>query len=150
MILDTLEKFSLYLPVHPLFPLVSEFMTAHQPASLETGRTVIGRGITLSIDEYLTKPAEEKRAEFHVKYIDIQIVLSGIERAGIGARGTASVIEPYDPLKDVGFSDGALDFVMLTPAKFIVFFPHDLHKPGVLLDEPVPVKKAVFKIPVAR
>jgi biofilm protein TabA len=149
MILDAFSNFHYYLTLHPLFPMVSEFIAAHDCATMEAGKFAIGRGITLSINEYVTKPSDEKKAEYHRKYIDVQLLLSGCEMFGYCDRTLSEDRIPYDGEKDAGFAAGDLDFCTLPAGFFAVFFPHDLHMPGVCVKGAAGmVKKAVFKVPV--
>lgn len=149
MIIDLFSLHQRYFPIHPLFPYVCEFAGTHDLAGFETSKTVIGRGVKLIIDEYTTKPREEKRAEYHRKYIDVQLVLTGAERFGYADLSRCSERIAYDTDKEAGFVNGSLDFCTLHTGSFAVFFPNDVHMPGVQMQEGSgKVKKAVFKIPV--
>ncbi|GGD51911.1 hypothetical protein GCM10010911_06860 [Paenibacillus nasutitermitis] len=37
-------------------------------------------------------------------------------------------------------------FLHLQPGQFVVFLPHDVHRPGCATGEPGPVRKAIVKI----
>jgi YhcH/YjgK/YiaL family protein len=149
MILDLIAQLHQYKGIHPLFSYVAEFIETHSLSTFEKSKTEIGRGIRLSIDEYTTKPVEEKKAEYHRKYIDLQIILSGCERFGYADISRCTEKIPYDSEKEAGFVTGILDFCTLYEGSFAIFFPNDVHMPGVKMESGAAgVKKAVFKIPV--
>jgi YhcH/YjgK/YiaL family protein len=149
MIIDALLNIHFYLPIHPLFSVVAEFIATHDLVAMEPGKDAIGRGITISINEYATKSPETKKAEYHQKYIDIQVLLSGIETFGYCNRTLSNDSIPYDDGTDVGFATADLDFCKFPAGFFTVFFPHDLHMPGVFAGHSAGmVKKAVFKVPL--
>lgn len=149
MIIDLFSQRRRYFPLHPLLSYVCDFAETHDLAGFETSKTEIGRGVKLIIDEYTTKPQEEKKAEYHRKYIDLQLMLSGVERFGYADLSRCSEKIPYDAEKEAGFVNGSLDFCTLHAGNFAVFFPNDVHMPGVQKPEgSCIVKKAVFKIPV--
>jgi len=150
MIFDTFDNFHRYCCVHPLFIHVFEFMTSQSMLGLENGKTDIYRGIYASVDTYETKLESEKLIECHRKYIDIQMVLGGEERVGVCHNRQCTLVQEYDPEKDVEFLKGNPHFLPLTNNVFIILFPHDAHMPGLRTDEARAdtVKKIVFKIPV--
>jgi YhcH/YjgK/YiaL family protein len=149
MILDSTAQLHRYNGIHPLFSYVAEFIETHTLSTFEKSKTEIGRGVRLIIDEYTTKPAEEKKAEYHRKYIDMQIILSGCERCGYAELSRCAEKIPYDSEKEAGYVTAILEFFTLYEGSFAIFFPNDVHMPGVRMERDVAgVKKAVFKIPV--
>jgi YhcH/YjgK/YiaL family protein len=66
---------------------------------------------------------------------------------GITTLDKVEVDEPYDSEKDLAFYkyEGG-DYVKATPENFMIFFPEDVHRPSIKVDENVPVKKGVVKI----
>ena len=149
MILDTIGNLSRYYPVHRLFPIVSEFVFSRYPGGLECGHITLGCGIKASINEYTTILPDTGQLESHMKYIDLQLVLAGKEMAGYCNRDTCTETGPYNEEKDVSFHCGPVDFFILAPDRFALFFPHDAHIPGLAVDGTTgPVRKLVIKIPV--
>jgi len=150
MILDTIGAMNCYYAACPLLSTVAAFVDAHDLSGFEVGRSTIGSGVGLIIDEYETLSPEKKRAEYHEQFIDVQMVLSGQEHIGYCSRLQSTVTQVYNEEKDVAFVVGALDYHSLYPGNFALFFPHDVHLPGVHVGaEACVVKKAVFKLPVA-
>jgi biofilm protein TabA len=149
MIFDTLSNFKLYLAVHPLFAVVSEFINTHDLSMLPIGKHSISRGISMNINDYETADIKSKFIECHRKYIDLQIIQTGSESIGFCNREDCTVSEKYNDEKDLEKLDGQCVFFTLKKGLFCVFFPQDAHMPGLRLGNPKQsVKKIVFKIPV--
>ena len=149
MILDTLANFHRYLPVHRLFPIISEFIHGRDLLSLEVGKHPLGHGITVIIDEYTTRPTEDRFPECHRRFVDIQILLSGIETIGICPTSRVRTVTPYNTEKEYEKVSGPMDFITLRENDFAVFFPHDAHLPGTISGAaPASVRKMVVKVPV--
>ena len=117
--------------------------------SLETGRHVIDSdNVFALVNEYLTKEESEVPFETHKKYVDIQYLISGIERMSITHESNKQeILTPYDEDIDKEFMtvSESLHYIA-TPERFFIFFPPDLHRTDIKLDEPSPVKKIVVKV----
>lgn len=95
----------------------------------------------------LSRPEDECIYEAHRKYIDLHFIISGMERIATADITALNTIIPYDESKDVEFLTGAADgYYDLKPGQFIVCFPNDSHKVGVMANGPVDIHKIVFKI----
>ncbi|TBM08968.1 YhcH/YjgK/YiaL family protein [Hafnia paralvei] len=98
-----------------------------------------------------TSPAEERRQEYHGRYLDIQIVLAGQEKmtfSNLAApEGQGEWLEGSDiaflPLDQQGLEEKS---IIMNPGDFVVFYPGELHKPMCSSGDNAPVKKAVVKI----
>ncbi len=130
---------------------VYDFVTGNDLAALSLGRHEIGTGgAYANVQEYQTKV--ENVFEAHRDYIDVQIIVSGEENI--------SVADLPDALDCTMEYDKGRDCVLYATASKIrsfdadssawfVFFPSDLHRPGVARDGvPSPVRKVVVKIPL--
>ncbi len=126
----------------------------HLPAGIETEKHEIGSGLFVMIDAYDTVPAEERQFEAHRKHIDIQMVIRGAERVDWCPLSELSIEHtPYHDKHDYGLYMPGADNVVtqsltLTGQRVAVFYPSDGHRPGLQLDGPSAVKKAVVKVPV--
>ncbi|MCY1721914.1 YhcH/YjgK/YiaL family protein [Prolixibacteraceae bacterium Z1-6] len=124
------------------------FMQQTDLKNLEPGKIEIdGKNLFVGIDEYQSKDKNQTKYESHKKYIDIQYIISGEEQIGLCKPDKAETSEPYNAEKDLEFynyDDG--DYIKVTPANFVIFFPDDLHQPCIKLNDSVWVKKAVIKI----
>jgi|WetSurMetagenome_2_1015567.scaffolds.fasta_scaffold146114_2 biofilm protein TabA len=149
MIFDSLPNLITYLSVHPLFPIVSEFIYTHDGATLSLGKLPISGGVYLNKNEYFTANIPSKFIECHRRYIDLHMVIEGHETIGFCNRNACTVIEKYDEEKDLEKLNGACHFLTLEKSSFGVFFPQDAHIPGLHVDnQRQSVIKIVFKIPI--
>lgn len=150
MIYDSLNNFSTYLCVHPLFADVLAFLKNHEgslPALIPGSYDINSNGAFASISEYESKPESEGFLEYHRKFIDVQIVLAGREKIGIAHIDNCRDQEYWEG-KDLGKLEGTADFVLMDRSNFAIFFPQDAHMPQIsCADRREKVKKVVFKIP---
>ena len=109
-----------------------EFLAKPETAELPVGRYELdGDNIFVLIQDQTTAPVENKRAESHRNYIDIQYLFTGKE---VGK-------------DNIFYADVENEqFVTLHPGEFTVFFTNDIHRPNCTMDEPVNIHKAVVKI----
>jgi YhcH/YjgK/YiaL family protein len=103
------------------------------------------------VSEYLSKTEEEGKFELHQRYIDIQHVIAGEEKIGLTPLANRrDVITPYNDKNDIEFltvSDS--DYHKATPANFFIFFPADIHKPGMRTGQDgVTIRKIVVKVKI--
>jgi YhcH/YjgK/YiaL family protein len=109
-----------------------------------------GDNLFATVSDYITKNAEDAKYEAHQKYIDIQYVIDGIEQISVAPMSTKKeVLTPYDPARDIEFMnvDQAKDY-KATPDRFFIFFPSDLHRPGIKAGENSHVRKIVVKLKI--
>ena len=146
MIVDSLkniEKYSL-IPQN-----VAEFLKTLD-ANSPTGHYVLDDKSFVNIDEYETKDVEICKLEAHKKYIDIQMLLTGVERIDCSNIGGLELSEQYSEERDVMFFKNpnfSVDSIYLDSDKFVLLFPHDAHRPQICAtNSPIRVKKVVAKI----
>lgn len=128
-----------------------DFALNHNLINLPEGKTVIdGSNVYVNRSSYIGKRFEDSRIEGHDHYLDLQLILKGTEGMGYvdkrkkGIRVTA----PYDPVKDRTNYEGELDGIInLAAGFFALFFPNDLHKPCIKVNDEK-IEKAVFKIKI--
>lgn len=101
-----------------------------------------------NVMELDAKSFEEQVAERHESYIDIHYLIEGEETMGWSPlREGIEPSKPYDHDGDYALYSPQSDEVLLTmqPGMFAVFFPHDIHRPG--MGEPSStIKKLVVKV----
>jgi YhcH/YjgK/YiaL family protein len=100
------------------------------------------------VQDYSTKPVEQGFWESHRKHIDIQYVVSGVERIGVAPVETLRVTDPFDEGRDLIKYAGDGDWITVREGQFTVFFPQDGHMPGVQAGDAVPVRKVVVKVAI--
>jgi len=109
-----------------------------------------GNNLYVLLSEYMSKNEEDARYEAHRKYLDIQYVVSGKELIGIAPLAQMKdILEPYSEVKDIMFMtvNPGTDYKAM-PDRFFIFFPEDLHRPGLKDGENSPVRKAVVKVKI--
>lgn len=146
MIVDCMKNCFLYDGLSPLLTQAFTFIRTTDMPSLAAGRYAIdGSNLYAIVSEYATKPQAQGKWEAHRRYIDLQYMVRGTEHIGFApiARMKHGA---YDADKDCMFLEGSGDFLTLRKGDFMVLRPDDAHMPGIAVDGPSPVKKAVFKI----
>ncbi|WZL80404.1 YhcH/YjgK/YiaL family protein [Vallitaleaceae bacterium 9-2] len=100
-----------------------------------------------NIVELETRPENQCIFEAHETHIDIHYILEGIEGIALAHKEKLQRRTAYDCKKDIAFFDGSEDETLfLGPGDFIVCWPNDAHKVGIMDQTPSFVKKIVFKI----
>ena len=149
MICDTLEHLNRYRGFHENLDTAIDYLTAycvgHTLADLPLGRTEVdGENVFIHVMEADLKPGEGANPEYHRRYADLQIDITGGEGWGYA---TAPGEEVGTFTGDIGFQNSP-DAVTgsLGEGRFVLFFPGEQHKPGVARPECTKVRKAVVKI----
>ena len=145
MICDTLDQLHLYKGFHKNLDTAIEFLAAHPLDTLPLGRTEVdGDEVFINVMDADLKPHTGSHAEYHRLYADLQIDLTGGEGWGYE---TAPGEEVGKYTVDCGFQDSAsVVSGALGEGRFVLFFPTELHKPGLVQDGCANVRKAVVKI----
>ncbi len=104
--------------------------------------------IYINIQEYETKEEQNCKWEAHKKYIDIQYMINGSEKIGVGDIHNFESVIPYDAEKDVEFldTDSETEALTLNENDFVILYPFDVHKPQMKNKFVSQVKKAVVKV----
>ena len=141
MIYDTLENLSKY----PSLTRVKKFLDEQNGTILNNGKYEIDENCYVAVSEYETGAGKDFEA--HREYIDVQIVLSGREHIFVQDIHQGILATEYNKQKDIVFykANDATPYI-LDGSNFLMLDVEDLHKPCVALEEPMTVKKYVFKI----
>lgn len=127
--------------------LVFKFLAENDLKTLPLGKTTLSEEVKVNVQEYTSKDPGEQRMEGHQKFIDLQYVISGREIMGIVPREQAKEIVPYDEKKDnAAFQAEDIAYHVATPERFFLFFPSDIHFPGIQFGDKSPIRKITFKI----
>jgi YhcH/YjgK/YiaL family protein len=148
MIFASLSGFERYLNLHPLFPRVFEFIRATDFSALAPGRhSIVGDDLFAIVEQVSGRSREAAKLECHRRYIDIQLVLSGVDEMGWKALTDCHApLADYSMEKDVRFfADAPATWIATPPGHFCVFFPEDAHAPLVSDGD---IRKVIFKIAV--
>lgn len=150
MIFDKMDNIADYYEELPLLKKVGAFVDAFNKNKCEDGSYEIdGDRVFAMIQSYRTKQqTPEMMFEAHKKYIDLQYIVSGMEKIRWAKLDKVELAEEkYSSGGDIAFYKGeaAYDFT-LTKGTFLLLYPEDAHMPGLSADKDVAVRKIVFKI----
>ncbi|EPL8006013.1 YhcH/YjgK/YiaL family protein [Klebsiella aerogenes] len=129
-----------------------EHVKAHVNEATPLGKHDIdGNNLFYLISEDSTEPQAERRAEYHARYLDIQIVLRGQEGMNFSTLPAGEPQTDWLADKDIAFlAEGAQEkTVILNEGDFVVFYPGEVHKPLCAVGAPAKVRKAVVKVLMA-
>ena len=106
----------------------------------------------MNVMEFETTPAEEKKAEMHRKFIDIQLLISGTEMIEYGlSEPDLTKFDEYREEDDYQLTEMIehKNDLVLQPNMFAIFLPYEPHKPGNSVNgKNAQLKKLVVKVPV--
>lgn len=149
MIIDKLSNSHLYSGLGEKFNKAFTYLKETDFSKIELGRYDIdGDNIFALVNEYNTKNENEGKLEAHKKYIDVQFVAKGSELMGYAPLENQKVIDEYNEQNDITFFTGDKSFTKVDEGMFAIFFPTDIHLPGIKFDEKSYVKKVVIKVKV--
>jgi YhcH/YjgK/YiaL family protein len=148
MILDTIANAERYVALHPLFSQAFDFMRNNDLNTLAPGRhSILGTELFAIVEHVSGRTREAAQLECHRKYIDIQLILHGVDE--MGWKPLADCLKPmsdYNAQADIQFFYDYPASWISTPAEsFCIFFPEDTHAPLVSADH---IHKIVLKIAV--
>lgn len=152
MVFDNLKNCELYFGMHPRFREAFDFVKKAIAENLSAGKYEIdGKELWASVQEYTSKLESDAKAEAHKNYIDIQFIVKGTEVIEGFDIEKATPKSEYNDVKDVMFYEDNENAGkgVLTDGEYGIFFPHDVHKPGMCLNgNQDTVKKIVVKVKV--
>ncbi|MGN0172101.1 MAG: YhcH/YjgK/YiaL family protein [Acutalibacteraceae bacterium] len=146
MIIDTLSHLDRYLGLHPNLDIAITYLQSHDVAALPIGRTeVAGDNVFINVMDAELRPAGDAEFEYHRRYADLQLDLSGSEECGWTVLDDSD--DGFDAAGDIGFAHGEEQgSAVLGDGRFVIFLPGELHKPCCLRGDCAAVRKAVVKI----
>ena len=149
MIIDKIENSHRYKGLNTRIEKAFEYIRNTDLKNIQPGRYEIdGENVFALISDYKTKPESEGKLEAHRKYIDVQYVIEGEELMGYSPLGNQEILEPYKEENDIIFFKGEKSFTKVSSGMFAIFFPEDVHMPGISSENISEVKKLVIKVRV--
>jgi len=148
MIVDRLEHWKKYSALGDRLARALAYLCETDFSALAPGEYAVDEGDILAIvNDYDLKPLSAGRLEGHRRSIDIQYLARGGESIGYSPLGGQQTTRAYDSEADVAFYAGEPTLLRLEEGMFAIFFPQDLHMPGIgETDEDV--RKVVMKVRV--
>ena len=146
MVVDHIENIETYQVLSPRISLALAYLQGTDFSQLEIGEYPIeGRDIFAIVNDYALNSETEGQLEAHREYIDIQFLAQGGESIGYVPYREQQMISEYNAEGDYAFYAGTSSLIRLEQGMFAIFFPDDLHMPGIgYPDEKV--RKVVVKI----
>lgn len=152
MIVTDLEYMDRQVPQTPLLQQALEFLRRTDLAGLPDGRTEIdGDRVFALVQRYETQASSAPRFENHLKYIDVQFIVSGVEVIGWAPVGAMEVTAAYAEDMDICFGTvlaGMWTPVRLEAGQLMLLWPEDAHAPKCAAGKPAKVMKIVIKVAV--
>lgn len=147
MILDSIENAARYRALGDGLSMALQYLQTQDFSSLEPGRYPIdGDRVYALVQQYESKPVEKARWEAHRRYADVQYVVEGRERIGVGYRERMRDLNDYNPEKDAWHLEGEGDLLFVPAGYFVIFQPGEVHKPSLAAGLPSTVRKVVVKV----
>jgi YhcH/YjgK/YiaL family protein len=134
MIFSSLSQAERYVTLHPLFPRAFEYIRNTDLRALAPGRyAIVDQDLFVIVEHVDGRTRDAARLECHRRYIDIQLVLEGVDE--MGWKPLAACCQPvsdYSTEKDIQFfHDAPASWIATPPDHFCIFFPEDAHAPLV-------------------
>ena len=148
MIFSNISQSDRYAALHPLFPRAFEYIRDTDLLVLAPGRyPIIDKQLFVIVENVAGRTREAAKLECHRRYIDIQLVLEGVDEMGWKALADCTQpVNDYSEEKDIQFfHDAPASWIPTPPNAFCIFFPEDAHAPMVSSGN---IRKAIFKIAV--
>lgn len=146
MIFSAISQSNRYASLHPLFPRAFDYIRDTDLYALAPGiHPIIDQQLFVIIEVASGRTRAEAKLEAHRQYIDIQLVLEGVDEMGWKA-----LVDCHQPMgehnaeRDIRFFDDVpAAWITVPPEHFCVFFPEDAHAP--LVSEGA-IRKVIFKV----
>lgn len=152
MLLGDLSRADYAKSLPPIFARLCEKLKSLDLVNLPLGWQDLEEGIRMNVMEFETSPAEDKKAEMHRKFIDIQLLISGTEMIEYGlSEPDLTKFDEYREEDDYQLTEMIehKNNLVLQPNMFAIFLPYEPHKPGNSVNgKNAQLKKLVVKVPV--
>lgn len=121
----------------------------HDLTTYEKGSYKInGDEFFVNIENYATVKREERFWEAHKAYLDIHILVKGEETIDINFIENMKLGE-YKEADDFLPMEGDMQAsVILKPGDFLICYPEDAHRTGVIATKVSDLKKGIFKVKI--
>lgn len=146
MIFDSLKNHALYESVSPRLKAAFEYILSTDLKALEPGiHEIDGKNLYVNVMDRELKKKADAKVEVHNAYIDIQVIIEGVESFGWIER--AELKRPqseFNTEKDIQlFDDEPQTYYTLKEGQFTILLPEDGHAPMVGEGR---IRKAIFKV----
>lgn len=148
MIADRLDVSAFYRGLFKHLDDALEFLHDEKLLNLSVGKhAVLADDVFAIVSEYDAKPDELNVFEAHRTYIDLHYIIDGAETIKFAPMAGHTISREYEAEGDYALYQQGKDYneITLHAGMFAIFFPWDLHLPGIA-EKPTKVRKVVLKI----
>lgn len=148
MIYDSVKHIDSYTSISDDIRLGLEYLRDFNPG-VKVGVHELTPSVKAIVSEYTTKHENEYGYEAHRQYIDIQYIISGLEKICFLPLKYLKETKAYNKEIDAAFykeADMKPQELILGKGYFAIFFPQDGHMPQLCVENSEPVKKVVIKV----
>ena len=146
MIYDRMNELHRYKGIHANIDTAIAYIMDHDLQHLSIGRHEIdGENVFVNVVETETKAYEEGTYEFHKRYIDLHIDLTGEEQVWVSLE-EPEPIGIYDEVTDGGLCTTKKAISVTLGSDFVMCFPMEPHLPLIIIEQKQEIKKCIFKI----
>ena len=152
MLIGDLTRTDFKLGLPKVIAETCEYLKGLDLETLEVGRHDITDQIYMNVMEPELAEATSKKAELHHNYLDIQVLIRGVENIEVGV--TYPDLNKYEAYHEDDDYQLTQDIdnkstITLVPNMFAVFYPYEPHKPCCNVNgQSAKIKKLVVKVPV--
>ncbi len=129
-----------------------EFLKENSLEELEAKTyEIIGDDMFAQVIDFETADRSEIKPESHLKYIDLQYLVTGEEKLGFLTNNNEYNYDEYIKERDLCFYHRSFNnesYTIATPSSINLFFPNDIHMPGIKVNSKMKLRKIVIKISV--
>lgn len=127
-----------------------DYLLGLEVTASDVGKHIVSPTFYYCIQNYATKPECECKLESHRKYVDIQIIVKGVEAMDIADISRLSLSEPYDVEKDVMFwnTPERMARTVLNTGDYIILYPENAHRGAIKVADGQTVLKIVGKVQI--
>ncbi|MGD1821905.1 MAG: YhcH/YjgK/YiaL family protein [Pleomorphochaeta sp.] len=132
------------------FSKAIDFIKNNDVEKLDAGVfEICGKELYAQVIDFTTEDRKNIKAESHIKYIDMQYVVNGDEKLGFKVNDGSYLNTEYIEERDLLYYDNNIkneSFAIANKGSINIFFPEDIHMPGIKVSEKKMIRKIVFKI----
>ena len=128
------------------------FINNFIPSKVLDGRYELKNGVIANVITYMTKPVQLTNYESHKKYIDVQYMIYGEELIAVEDIGNIdmNIASFYDEDRDLilyQYDGGSVKKLNLGDIE--IFYPQDVHRGAIAVENPMQIRKIVVKVPMS-
>lgn len=150
MIFDSIKNFDNYKS-YPILYKALEFLSKKKNwTDVKKREDIIKDFMFANKIEFISKPKEECKYEAHKRFIDIHYIFEGEEVIDTADVKNLCEIEEFSKDNDIGFYSGERSGgYILREGDFMVCYPSDAYKVGMMNEKPQKIKKIVIKLDIS-